>query len=79
MRVDQVLITENGTDAESALHSNTASIVWLDYHRQKRAGIVSVKCGSSAVIRRSGESLEELEARAMAQHLKARGGASRGL
>jgi len=79
MRLDQALITANETDTNTALHSNMEAIVWLDYHRQTRAGIVSVKCGSSAVIRRSGESLEELEGRAMARHLNARGGASGGL
>jgi len=58
-------ITEAGADG--ALPCPAAPILWVGYRRQKGGRIVSVKCGSSDVIRRSGESLEALEARAMAQ------------
>ena len=58
-------ITEAGADG--ALPCPAAPILWVGYRRQKGGRIVSVNCGSSDVIRRSGESLEALEARAMAQ------------
>ena len=67
LALDHALANIPEAGADGALPCPAAPIVWVDYRRQKGGRIVSVKCGSSDVIRRSGESLEALEARAMAQ------------
>jgi len=68
-------LTEAGAD--SAVPSVSAPIIWADYRWQKGRRIVSVKRGSSGVIRRSGESLEALKAHAMAQAVRCAMGHSR--
>ena len=67
LALDHALANMTEAGADGALPCPAAPIVWVDYLRQKGGQIVSVKCGSRDVIRRSGESLEALEARAMAQ------------
>ncbi len=51
-------------DALSKFHEITVMTVWIDY-RKLRGRITSIKCGPRTVIRRTGESIEALEGRAM--------------
>ena len=58
LALDHALANMTEAGADGALPCPAPPIVWADYRRQKGGLIVSVKCGSSDVIRRSGASLK---------------------
>ena len=77
LALDHALANMTEAGADSAVPSVSAPIISVGYRWQKGRRIVSVKHGSSGVTRRSGESLETLEARAMAQAVRCAVGHSR--
>ena len=77
LALDHALTNMTEAGADSAVPSVSAPFIWVNYRWQKGRRIVSVKRGSNGVIRRSGESLEALEACAMAQAVHCAMGHSR--